>query len=229
MTDVISISPFKCRMWEMHDRMGEEITDASCGALIVSLRRHGQKQAALGSRCSPTTGFEIELIYGARRLFAAKHLGISLLVEVRSLEDKAALIEMDIENRVRKDISPYERGLSYRSWLRAGYFSHQAEIAKCIGVSEAQVSRLLRYSELPAAVVEAFPSPREIREEWAVALAKRCQDPLSRTSVINFARRIRRSTDPMEAQRVFDSLVGNGPGAIVQAKSKDEVFRNSLG
>ena len=97
---------------------------------------------------------------------------MQLLVECRQIDDRAALIEMDIENRVRMDISAYERGVSYKRWLREGHFASQLEIAKNLGVSEAQISRLLRFSELPAAVVAAFVSPRDIREEWAVVLGE---------------------------------------------------------
>ena len=133
-------------------------------------------------------GATIELIYGARRLFVATKLGINLLVDVRELDDRAAIVEMEIENRLRTDISPYERGMSYRRWLNTRLFASQSELAKELGISEAQVSRLLRYAELPAAVVGAFDSVRSIREEWAIALAKVCQDSGRRPGLMRRAR-----------------------------------------
>lgn len=225
------ISPFKCRMWDMHDRLGEHVDVKSCGRLIDSIRKHGQKQPALGRRLSAAQGdWEYELIYGARRLFAAQHLGVDLLVDVREFDNRAALIEMDIENRVREDISPYERGRSYRRWLASGFFRNQAELAKALAVSEAQVSRLLRYAELPAAVTEAFDSPCDIREEWAVTLAKLCTEPESRSLVLERARTWSACHRTASAQSVFDALVnGRGRQSPPECRSRDEVVKDSTG
>jgi len=215
-------------MWDLHDRMGEEITLASCQSLVESIRQHGQRQPVLGRPIADSDGNVIELIYGARRLFVARHLNAELLVEVRSMDDRSALIEMDIENRVRADISPYERGVSYRRWLRERFFASQAELAKCVGVSEAQVSRLLRFSELPAAVVSAFGSPRHIREEWALVLAKYCQDPKQRDTLIRRARTCASATRKLSPQRIFDHLSDKAGGNVKQ-RSRDEVVRDAAG
>lgn len=223
------VNPFKCQMWSMHDRLGDEIDLKTCRSLLKSMQQHGQKQPVLGRLAPEGAEYEVELIYGARRLFSARHLGIDLMVEIRDMDNRTALIEMDIENRVRSDISPYERGMSYRRWLRAGFFSNQSEIAKCVGVSEAQVSRLLRYSELPTAIIAAFPSPREIREEWAVALAKRSRDEHFRAGMIRRARTCRAQTEPLSAQRVYDIIARDRATKVVEQKSRDEIVKDSNG
>jgi ParB family chromosome partitioning protein len=223
------VSPFKCRMWDMHDRLGEEVSVRSCGSLIESLRKHGQKQPVLGRQIPAGRDYEMELIYGARRLFAARHLGIPLLVELRDIDDRAALIEMDIENRVRMDISPYERGVSYRRWLREGFFANQVEIAKGLGVSESQVSRLLNYADLPAAVVESFGSPREIREEWAVTLAKLCKDQRLRDTLLRRARAFNAAERRPAPHAVYDAFVNEGPNKVVSPRARDEIIKNSHG
>jgi ParB family chromosome partitioning protein len=228
-TNPLFVSPFRCRMWDMHDRLGEEVTSASCASLIESMQKHGQKQPALARRVAHERDFDYELIYGARRLFVARHLGVQLLVELRQLDDRAALIEMDIENRVRMDISPYERGLSYKRWLRDGHFASQLEIAKSLGVSEAQISRLLRYAELPAAVVAAFESPRDIREEWAVVLAKRCRESTSRDAVIRRARACAALRARPRAQQVYDALINAGELRLPSHRPRDEIIKNAAG
>ncbi len=225
---LVSIDPFKCRMWDMHDRMGEEVDPRACAALIDSIEKHGQKQPVLGRQLKAGSEHDVELIYGARRLFVARHLNVGLLVRLCDIDDRSALIEMDIENRVRQDISSYERGLSYRDWLQGGYFSSQAEMAKSIGISEAQVSRLLRYAELPAVVVEAFGKPREIREDWAVVLAKRCKDPRLREGVIQRARACKKATQALTAQEIFDTLVGS-QRKIPSRRSRDWVVKGADG
>jgi ParB-like chromosome segregation protein Spo0J len=65
---------------------------------------------ALGRPLHGDLEFDVEIIYGARRLFVARHLNMPLQVELREMSDREALVAMDIENRLRTDISPYERG-----------------------------------------------------------------------------------------------------------------------
>jgi ParB-like chromosome segregation protein Spo0J len=136
---------------------------------------------------------------------------------------------MDIENRVRTDISPYERGMSYRSWLSAGHFSSQADLAAALGVSEAQVSRLLRYAELPAAVVGAFDSPAAIKEQWAVALAKRCQDPKTRQLTVRRARESVHSQTHSTPQAVYAALVREGSPSPAGVRSRDQIVQDVAG
>jgi len=223
------VSPAKCKMWSLHVRAEDSINLASCASLIGSIRRHGQRHPVLArpSRCSE--GPEYELIYGARRLFAAQQLGIDLLVDVRDIDDRCGLIEMDIENRPREDISPYERGVNYSRWLRAGYFKNQMELAKELGISEARVSRLLKYSQLPAVVVSVFDSVRDIREEWAVRLANKCRDPKLRTDIMRRARERVASPRTSSPQCIFDALLCGAAEKTIKESSRDQVIKGPNG
>jgi ParB/RepB/Spo0J family partition protein len=190
------------------------------------MKDHGQKIPVLGRHVRDINGCRFELIYGARRLVAARLLAVDLVVEVKDIDDRAALIEMDIENRVRLDISPYERGLSYQRWLRKGHFSSQSDLAEAVGISEAQVSRLLRYGELPALVVSAFPSPRDIREEWAVTLVRNLKNIESeRRGIISRARRLvmHREKTGCSAQYVYETLLSSRSAGRMRSKARDEV------
>jgi ParB family chromosome partitioning protein len=161
-------------------------------------------------------------------LFAARHLGIELLVEVRDIDDRNAIIEMEAENRPREDISSYERGVNYSRWLRAGYFKNQVELAKELGLSESRVSRLLRYAELPAVVLGAFGSVRDIREEWAVRLASACRDPKLRSDVTRQARERAASPRKRSPQYVYDSLLRSAGVGVIK-RARDQVIKNASG
>jgi ParB/RepB/Spo0J family partition protein len=217
-----------CRMWHLHSRLGDEITEKSCEPLIQSIRVNGLKHAVLGRRIDEP-GFSIELIYGARRLFAAQHLGITIPVKLCELDDREALVEMDIENRVRRDITPYERGLNYRRWLAAGFFPNQVELAKKLGVSEAQVSRVLKFADLPAAVVGAFECPSQIREEWAIELARQCEDPATRAQVLRRSRERARDGASGRPQAIYAALIAQGSKKRPPSDEHDEVIRDSDG
>ena len=224
------VEPAKCVLWQFHERFGDELNGESCKELITSIQRHGQRHPVLGRRLVGARGASIELIYGGRRLFAAAQLGVNLIVDVRELNDRAGIVEMEIENRLRADISPYERGMSYRRWLNANLFTSQAELANELGVSAAQISRLLRYADLPAAVVGAFDTVQSIREEWAVTLAKVCQDPISRPAALRRAREMSQVERHYPPQVVFRRLVS---GARISGREAgrphDEVIKSPSG
>jgi ParB family transcriptional regulator, chromosome partitioning protein len=177
MRTIIAVNPFRCRVWHLHPRLDELITEESCEEEIRSFEAHRQLVPALGRYIVNGSDHDIEIICGARRLFVARHLKESLLVEMRDMTDKEAIIALELENGQRLDISPYERGMSYARWLREGYFSSQGEIALALRKSASQVSRLLKLASLPAEVIEAFGDVGAICEGWGVSLANATEDP----------------------------------------------------
>jgi len=183
------------------------ITEDSCRSEIESVHKHGQLLPVLGRPLKNDPLYKAELIYGARRLFIARHLNIQLHVELCQLSDAEAIVAMDIENRVRKDISPYERGLCYARWLREGYFKSQLDIARTLRISGAQVSRLLKLARLPAVVVDAFQSPTDIIEGWGIEISDGLDDPDRRTWIVRSARNIARQVPRPPAREVYRSLI----------------------
>jgi ParB family transcriptional regulator, chromosome partitioning protein len=225
-----SINPFKCRMWGLHDRLEGYVTEDTCRAEIESFSRHGQLVPVLGRplRCDPS--HEVELIYGARRLFVARHINKPLMVELRDMSDTEAIVAMDIENRHRADVSPYERGLSYARWLRGGYFDSQEEIARALRVSCSQVSRLLKLARLPSVIVNAFGPPMHIREEWGLRLMEALDDPDRRDRTTRAARSIGlRSQRPPPQEIYRELLVASAPGRKVKSHVRDRVVKDDSG
>lgn len=222
--NVVALDPFKCRMWELHDRIDSYINENTCRAEIESFAKYGQLVPVLGRPLKHDPSHVTELIYGARRLFVAQHLGRPLLVELREINDAEGIVAMDIENRHRRDISPYERGVSYLRWLRAGYFQSQEDVARAIQVSPSQVSRLIKLAQLPAVVVAAFQNPVDIRETWALDLAAALDDPQRRSYVCEKARMISSLVSRPPPREVFRHLVLSALGAPkLSTKPRDDV------
>ncbi len=207
MQSIIHADPFKCRVWHLHQRLAGEIDEQTCKAEIESFAAHGQRVPVMGRRLQNDPDYEIELAYGARRLFAARHLNLPLLVEVREFTDREGLIAMDIENRQRQDISPYERGLSYRRWLQSGHFKSPKEISETLKVSAPQVSRLLQLARLPAVVVNAFRGPIEIRESWGLKLIELLDDPQRCAATIRSARSLGNKSPRLQGSDVMRKLL----------------------
>lgn len=207
MRSIRAVDPFKCRVWKLHNRREETINEHTCKAEIEAFIEHGQFVPALGRPVHEDSQCEIELIYGARRLFVARHLKRPLLVEVREICDRDAFVALHVENRLREDISPYERGLGYAQWLRTGVFKSQSEIAQTLNVSAAQVSRLLRLTRLPAVVVAAFRSCDEISESGGLDLMNALEDPARRAAILRIARALGCSSPRLSGRDVHRRLL----------------------
>jgi ParB family chromosome partitioning protein len=220
MQSIVHVNPFRCQMWSLHDRIETYITEETCRAEIDSFMKHGQLVPVLGRALRGDPNYDIELIYGARRLFVARHINKPLKVEVREMSDREALIAMDIENRQRTDISPYERGQSYARWLRSAHFQSQDDIARALKVSSSQVSRLLKLARLPTVIVDAFANPAEICEGWGLELINALEDPERRPAVIRRARAISTLVPRPAGRDVYHQLL---IVAAVRAKLKPRV------
>lgn len=227
---ILQADPFRCRMWNYHDRLETHVTEASCHTEIESIKTHGQLVPVLGRPLDADPHHNVELIFGARRLFVARCLKVPLLVELKKVTDLEALIAMDAENRLRKDISPYERGLSYARWLRTGFFSSQEEVARHLKISASQVSRLLRMAQLPAVIVNAFASPLDLCEGWGLALTEALQDPVRRHLTLRTARLLGHQNPRLPARDVYQQLIGaTVKGRRVKQSAHDEVVKDDTG
>jgi ParB family chromosome partitioning protein len=217
-------------MWAFHDRIESQTTEQSCKAEIESFLKHGQLVPVLGRRLQADPDYDIELVYGSRRLFVARHTNKKLLVEVRDVSDRDAIIAMDIENRQRADISPYERGMSYARWVRSGHFASQEDLARALSVSASQVSRLLRLSRLPPVIVNAFSDPSEICEGWGLDIVDALDDVHRRQATVDRARAIAASPERPQAREVYRQLLAaSAKGRKVPARAHDEVVKDDNG
>lgn len=226
----VLVNPFRCRMWSLHDRFESEIDEKTCRAEIESFSVHGQFVPVLGRSLRDDPTHDVELVYGARRLFVARHLNKSLAVEMRDMTDREAIVAMDIENRQRADISPYERGVSYARWLRTGLFSSQEELARALNVSSSQVSRLSKMARLPAVIVNAFASPVQICEGWALDLIEAYDDPERRQRMVNTARALGNVVPRPLAREVYRQLrSATALGRKLKPITHDEVVKDRMG
>jgi len=230
MAAIIAVNPFRCRMWHLHDRIESHINDETCRSEIESIDKHGQLVPVLGRTLRGDPVYEFELIYGARRLFIARHINKPLLIEVREMSDREAIVAMDVENRLRQDVSPYERGKSYARYLQSGAFKSQEEIARALRISASQVCRLLKLAQLPAAVVSAFGNPVDICEGWGLNIMEALEDPHKRQLTLNRARLIGKQKMARSARDVYQELMSAAThGRKVKRAIHDEVVKDERG
>lgn len=126
----------------------------------------------------PVTGdarADYEIVYGHRRHRAALELGLPVRAVVQEMDDEALFREMELENRGRADLRPYELALHYRNALDAALYPSQSQMAKVLGITQGHLSKLAMLGNLPQEVVAAFASPLDLTVRMGVTLHRALQ------------------------------------------------------
>lgn len=118
----------------------------------------------------PVDGIEFEIIYGHRRHRACLELGIPVRAQIEDATEHMLFVAMELENRSRKDLSPWEQGMFYAKALDKGLYPSARKLADAIRRDSSDVGKALALARLPEAVVSAFASPLEIQYRWAKPL-----------------------------------------------------------
>ncbi len=113
--------------------------------LTASIGKDGVLQPLLLRPRKPEAGYEV--VYGARRLRAAKAAGLTVLpAEVQDLDEPTAQRLQTVENDQREDLDPLERAAGYRH-LRDRCKMDVAAIAEAVSKSKASVYAALKLAE----------------------------------------------------------------------------------
>ncbi len=177
-----------------------------------SIATNGQDTPVRVRPLPPGTAHSFELVEGHRRLAAclaldAERDGFPILARLDSAaaDNRDLVLKMYRENAEREDLSPFESGRMFRSWLNAQIFTKQVEIARATGLSEATIHQYLSVAELPAAVLVAFGDPRTISLRWAQDLSRALKS--DEGAVLGTARRLAEVSPRPTAEQVLRALV----------------------
>lgn len=121
-----------------HDRIPGQ--DPELDALVAAIREHGQLVPAL-VRPSPKERGRFEIVYGRRRLAAARELGIPLKAVVHQLDDLSSLIAQGFENNQRLQTSFIEKALFAYQLDLAGY--SREVVVEVLSTHKTVVSRMI--------------------------------------------------------------------------------------
>jgi len=184
------VDPNRCRIWERHNRDYSLLNEDRCDDLIRSFQAMEQKEPAVVRPVEDDSGYEFEVICGARRHWTASYLGKKYLVQVERLDDEQAFRRSDAENRDRQDISDYERALDYKKALDA-YYDSQRQMADRLSVSEDWLSSYLNLASLPSPIVAAYRDITELKVYHGKEYQKLLRDKASSPKVLERARELK--------------------------------------
>jgi ParB family chromosome partitioning protein len=178
---VLRLDPERIRASEFANRHARSLdpADPAFVALKDDIRRRGQLDPIRVRPLAGVADFDYEIVYGHRRHAVALALDAELeggfrvlaLLDASASDAREHVLKMHSENFARSDLSPFEYGQMYASWLDAGCFKTQGEIAAAVGLDQSVISTYLRIATLPDPVLTAFGDPRTIALRWARELA----------------------------------------------------------
>jgi len=191
------VDPARCRPWRLHNRDLDHLTEESCRDLIDAfLSAKKQRIPAIVRRLQNDPDHDFEIIAGVRRWWTAQwlrehhHPEYDYLVTIQNVTDEEAFRVSDVENRSRKDISDWERGLEYSRALAEFYNNSQNEMAEHLKISRSWLSRLLDVVRLPDEIVGAFSDRHDITVRVARDVKPLVGDPRSKMLMVEEAARI---------------------------------------
>ena len=154
-------------------------------------------------------GAMYEIVFGHRRHRACLELGLPVSAMVEDLAEQQMFVQMERENRARKDLSAWEQGMMYARALDQGLYPSNRQLASAIGRDLGDIGKALSLARLPLAVVQAFASPLDLQYRWAKPLGDAQQrDP---EGLVRRARALKPPLDKRSPKQVFEALVASAP------------------
>ena len=212
---VLRLDPKRIRASEFANRH-ERSLDAADPAVIALKDDIGRRGQLDPIRVRPLVGsadFDYEIVYGHRRHAVALALDhetdegfrVLALLDAAAVDAREHVLKMHSENFARSDLSPYEYGQMYASWLGAGCFQTQSDIATAVGLDQSVISTYVRIATLPGPVLAAFGDPRAIALRWARDLGAALK--MDEAKVLAAAAEIALRATPRDPQLVLRELV----------------------
>lgn len=162
-----------------------------------------------------------EIVFGHRRHRACLELGLPVLAMIEAVDEQSLFVQMERENRQRKDLSAWEQGRMYARALDGGLYPSNRQLAAAIGRDLGDVGKALALARLPQAVVDAFSSPLDLQFRWAKPLSDAQQrDP---DALVGRARAVRADNSRLNARQVFERLIESTPTRGASIESTTEI------
>lgn len=159
---VVEVDPALIADSAWRDRADSAFTDEAFLALCQSLREQGQlNPVGLRRAASPDGAERYEIVFGHRRVRAARAVGVKVKAVLLGADDRTLIARMLVENAIRIDLSPWEKAQHYRRLLGEGLFS-RTELARLLAVSPQEISNVLALAELPGEVAALLGDPRQL-------------------------------------------------------------------
>lgn len=179
---IISLDPALIDQSPVLDRIQED--DEEYAALRDLIRESGQDTPIL-VRPHPVGGGRYIVVFGRRRLKAARELGRQVKAVVKSMDDTTAIVAQGQENAARSNLSFIERARFAKTLVELAY--NKDTVKAALAIDDTLLSRMLSVAELvPDVVLEAVGAAKGVgRDRWE-ELKKIVQTPANAEKALSF-------------------------------------------
>lgn len=162
---IVELNPDAILPSTIPDRYDSAYDAAAISEIVESMRERGQIVPGL-VRPSPTKHGAFQIVYGRRRLAAAKKLGLKFKAAVRELTDEQAVIFQGEENTAREDLSYIEKCSFAVAQQEAGY--KRETICASLSTGKSHVSEMIKIgSSIPKEILHLIGAAPGIgRGRW---------------------------------------------------------------
>ncbi|WHO75732.1 plasmid partitioning protein RepB [Rhizobium sp. BT03] len=160
---VVDLDPDVVEVSFVKDRLSED--DEEFRALVEAIRVRGQDTPILVRPHGKIDG-HYQVVFGHRRLRAARELGRNVRAVVKAVDDRTHVIAQGQENSARADLTFIERALFAGRLEELGY--DREVISTALAANAASISKMISVMDrISPKVVQAIgPAPGIGRERW---------------------------------------------------------------
>lgn len=168
---IVELDPDVVRPSSIHDRYDDAYEADAVNELAISIEARGQIVPGL-VRPVPNEEGIYQIVYGRRRLAAARNLGIKFKAIVRDLSDEQAVIFQGEENTAREDLSFIEKCVFALAQQEAGF--GRETIQASLSTGKSHISEMIAIaSEIPVELLHSIGKAPSIgRPRWATFAKK---------------------------------------------------------
>ncbi|MCZ8158357.1 MAG: ParB/RepB/Spo0J family partition protein [Rhizobiaceae bacterium] len=216
----VFLDPTEVRESRFRDRIELAFSDDQFILLKALIEQTKGNVQPIGVRPNPDRGKggqTYEVIYGHRRLRACRELGLKVKATIMALDDRDSVIQMNLENRGRSDLSAYEEALSMQQQLDEGIFANQVELAESLKMKRNTVNEKLAIARLPKDVVSLFADPREITIRTSLLLTRLTPET---SAALDAVKRFVRANGPQSAKTIVSMLKATKTQEVTLRDSK---------
>ena len=188
---VLELDPDKVDQSAIADRFTEAYDLGALEEIISSMRENGQ---AVPGLVRPSGEGRYQIVYGRRRLAAARFLNIPFRAIVRDLSNDDAVILQGAENVGREELTFIEKCAFARAQEAAGF--RRETICASLATGKSHVSEMIRIGKsIPADLLAYVGSAPAIgRPRWS-ELAELLQDTRKRAIALDMVQKTGRVAD----------------------------------
>ena len=161
---VVELEPALVDISFVRDRLEEDPQELS--DLMAAIRERGQDTPIL-VRPHPTVSGRYMVVFGHRRLEAARQLGRRVRAVVKAMDDRTHVVAQGQENSARANLSFIEKAIFARRLSELHYDGDNATVMAALAIDKTTLSKMLSVASLPAPILDAARGAKSIgRDRW---------------------------------------------------------------